>query len=310
MVVAILLPLAGCVSDQFTASLSQFQSTTSTAVDVQKAQIATIQSQDATRIRNALAVQKVALRPSAACADLIGSDRNIGECQLVGPEGAPIESAVNVANILALGQSLNDYAKALSVLAADTSSDGQAFSKSLSTLAEKVGVLDGAVAKVSNTTGLPQKQLNAVATIISQAGNLYFEARRVAVLRRIVIATDPFVKEATFRLAGTDDALRTGLTNVALRDLNRASDTLSNAIASGAPVTEIKARQAAVFDAMDAYKQRAASTNSFLQLGEAHAHLARAAAAGAQGPELFAAILRLADTAKTISQSAETLRRQ
>ena len=210
-------------------------------------------------------------------------------------------------NILALGQALNAYAKGIATLAADSSSDEKAFAKSLSDLATNVGGLDGAIAKASNGTGLPQAQLNAVATIISQAGNLYFEFRRVAVLRRIIIASDPFVQQATAVLSATGDPLRLAIMNGALQDVRNASFALDDAISKDASVSEIKTKQAAVFAAMDNYKQRAGTSDAFAKIGAAHADLARAAKAGASGPDLQAAIFRLADAGKAIKQSVDVL---
>lgn len=304
--VAILL--AGCTSGRLTGAVGGFGTATSAAVEAQQDQLAAFSTQDASRIKQELADARVALNFSEGCVQLADPRAPMDQCYLVDASGNAVETPFYAANVVALGDALVGYSAALGQLAADSRKDADAFGKSLTDLANSVGALSGAVSKVTSLSKVSPAQLGAVASIVGTVGNLYFEHARATALRKIIVASDPFVQEATAVLAAADEALRRNSTAQALLRLEATSEALEQAIAAGQGAQAIRAKQDAVFVEFDALRQRSALRSGFVLLGDAHRELAAAARAGASFKEMVAYATRLAEAARAIAQAAATLK--
>lgn len=300
--------LAGCASGKLAGAVPAFGTATSAAVKVQQEQLVAFTNQEAERIKQDLARDRVALGYSDGCGRLTDPRAKAEDCYLVGTTGTAIETPFVASNVVALGNALVAYADALGQLAADSRKDADAFSKSLTDLAASVGGLNGAVSKVTSVSKISPAQLGAVASIVGKVGNLYFEHQRATALRRIIVASDPFVQEATAVLAAADEALRRNSTAQAFIRLEVASNALEESIEAGQGAQALRPKQDAVFTEFAALRQRAAMRNGFVLLGDTHHDLAAVARSGASFEEMAAYAMRLAETAKAIAQSAETLK--
>ncbi|HEY0085488.1 MAG TPA: hypothetical protein VGB65_06220 [Allosphingosinicella sp.] len=306
--------LGGCVNPAFRESISEYGALTKAAAAQQNARVATVAAEEEERIRSGFAENRVDLRLKPDCAARLLTDPAGGGaapvCTLVGVGGTEIEQAPGFANILALTDALSDYADNLIVLAADSTSDRAAFSQALQALGTSVGNLDGAVRAAAKA---PPRQdgakIGAVATLLADAGNLYFAQRRAAALKRIVIASDPVVQEATALLSGVDDRLqlyyRAELASALLSAQANAS------MVAGTPTSstqDVRTAQDALFQALAAYNNQGADTLRYKAIGEAHAKLAAAARRGASPAELrdaISAVVQLAATAGTTIHTLE-----
>lgn len=298
--------LSGCAGEQYLTAVSGFDEATTAAVVVQKDQLEAFYEKEAERIRTSLAESRVELRIKG-CADLVGVNFQISDCQILRFDGEKLEQPFAKENILALGAALADYSSSLGNLAADASEDADAFSKSLSDLAVSLGGLDGAIVKAGGGSVVEAEQLGAVATIIAEAGNLYFEQSRVSKLKKIIIGSDPFVQEAASLLSAGYEALRFDTMADAFARLNSADESVSKAVTSGASSTEIRKKHDALFAELAEFRTRAAIRDSFSALGEAHNLLAEASKSGASSDDLKVAILRIIESAQIIKIAAGTL---
>jgi len=146
-----------------------------------------------------------------------------------------------------------------------------------------------------------------VAQIASQASNLIFDALRYATLRKIVVAANPIVVLATGELAKAETVIHRQSTNNAHDALDAATDGLAAAVEKNADEATIRDKQDKVFAALALLKQQAGITTSFERIRKAHDDLARAAHHGASPQDLYAAVLELAEAAKTIKQATNDL---
>jgi hypothetical protein len=302
------LALAGCAVDPaFRETVGQFGTVTKEAVGQQNDRLATIASNEAERIRADLAARRAILVLDPNCASVLtapsgASDpaRPAPQCTLL-VQGGQLEPAPTFANVLALSGALSTYSDALIALAADSTEDQQAFAASLSGLASSLGKLDGAIQQATKATPVDRSaKLGAVAGLIAEAGNLYFAHQRDQALKRIILAADPLVQEATGLLSGVGAGIdlydRTALGRALFAAQDSAQETAADPNQS---VAAVRAAQDNLFTALDAYNHYGEDRRQFGEIGAAHARLAEAARRGASLAQLKAAIeavVRLAST--------------
>ncbi|HEY0028005.1 MAG TPA: hypothetical protein VGC35_09065 [Allosphingosinicella sp.] len=311
---AAVLALSACVNPAFRDSIGEYGALTKAAAGQQNKRIATVAAEEEERIRSGLAENRVDLRLKPDCAARLLTDPAGGGaapvCTLVGVGGTQIEQAPGFSNILALTDALSNYADNLIVLAADSSADQAAFSDAMQALGTSVGNLDGAVrAAAKAPPGQDGARIGAVATLLADAGNLYFAQRRAAALKRIVIASDPVVQDATRLLSGVDDRLQLYYrSELASALLSAQASASAVAGTPGSSTQDVRAAQDALFQALAAYNNQGADTLRYKAIGEAHAKLAAAAGRGASAAELrdaISAVVQLAATAGTTIHTLE-----
>lgn len=307
------LVLGACVNPAFRETTGQFGAVTKAAVSQQNERLALIAANEAERIRADLAANRRQLVLDPACGTEIALEGSLvrPECKLLisGQGAVPIEQAPRYQNILDLSDALNGYADGLIALAADASEDEAAFAKSLSGLASSLGTLDGAIQKATNATPADRSaKYGAVATLIAQAGNLYFAHRRNKALKRIVLAGDPLVQEAVTLLSAVGARIdlydRAGLFEKLAEAQDRAEEVAHD---SNQSVAAVRAAQDDLFTALAAYNY-GADRRRFAEIGVAHAKLAAAARSGASLAEMKAAVeavVRLASTARTTIETLQ-----
>ncbi|MFL6844502.1 MAG: hypothetical protein ACJ8ER_06440 [Allosphingosinicella sp.] len=310
---AFALLLSGCsTSPAFRETVGQFGTVAKAAIAEQNSRLAAITAETEETIRQDLAARRVQLQLDPNCALTLApplEGQAEGTCTLTGKGGAPVETAPTFANVQALSAGLSGYADSLAALAADSSADQQAFAQSLSGLAGSLGTLDGAIQKATNATPADRSaKYGAVATLLGEAGNLYFDHRRNSALKRIILAADPLVQEATGLLsgvgAGTDLYDRSAL----FRQLSAAQDAAEAAAADpGKSVEEVRTAQDALFNALDLYNAHASDQQRFAAVGAAHAKLAEAGRRGASAAQLAGAIEALVSLAGTAGTTVKTL---
>jgi hypothetical protein len=305
------LALAACVNPAFREATGQFGAVTKEAVGQQNDRLAVIASDEAERIRADLAANRRILFLDPACGTAVALPSGAGDpnapaapCGLVLQGGKPIEEAPRFQNILALSAALSDYADALIALTSDATADQQAFATSLSGLATSLGGLDGAIQKATGATPADRSaKFGAVATLLAEAGNLYFAHQRNNALKRIVIAGDPLVQEAVGLLSGVGSGIDLYDRTVLAQHLAAAVDRAQSVAADPSQSPDsVRSAQDALFAAVDAYNNYGADRRQFRDIGIAHAKLAEAARRGASFAELKAAaeaVMHLASTANT-----------
>jgi hypothetical protein len=306
--------LSACVNPAFRESIGEYGALTKAAAAQQNARVAAIAADEEERIRADLAERRADLRLKPDCAARLLTDPAGGgaapQCALVEVGGKPIEQAPGFANVIALTAALSNYADQLIALAADSSQDQAAFTQSVTGLATAVGGLDGAIRTATGAAaGQDGARINAVASLLAEAGNLYFAQRRAAVLKQVVIAADPTVQAAANLLSGVDDRVqlyyRAELASALLKAQDHASAVASSPTST---VADVRAAQDALFEQLAAYNSQGADTLRFRAIGEAHSKLARAAQAGASPGELKAAIEAIVHLAGTAGAAAEALK--
>lgn len=308
------LVLGACVNPAFRETTGQFGAVTKAAVSQQNERLAVIAANEAERIRADLAANRRQLVLDPACGLEVALDEAAPapECKLLisgQPSATPIEQAPRYQNILDLSDALNGYADGLIALTADASKDDAAFAKSLSGLASSLGTLDGAIQKATDAKPTDRSaKFGAVATLVAQAGSLYFAHQRNKALKRIVLAGDPLVQEAVALLSGVGSSIdlydRKGL----LTKLTKAQDLAEEAaLDNSQSVAAVRAAQDDLFTALAAYNSYGADRRRFAEIGVAHAKLAAAARRGASLAEMKAAVEAVVKLASTARTTIETL---
>lgn len=306
----VLLLLGGCGSTaKLTGAATGFGAVTSGAVKAQKTQLATFAAGQTKRMEAQLATDATLLTFSPGCTTLVETLKGAEDCFVTDRSGKPVVTAYDVEHVLALGAALDLYAQELVRLAGDSSKDADAFSASLTSLANAVAALDGAAAKTfkSKPTASPPK-LTAVANVVATVGNLYFQHQRAAALRKIIISSQPVVKNAIGTLVEADDALRGYDLATEFAEMVRLRGDLALAIASKAGPDAIGAKQRAFLARFDRLKGRATLQSSFAELVDTHERLAIAAASGASAEDMLAYMKSLTSAAASVAQSLETLK--
>lgn len=309
------LALAGCVNPAFRETTGQLGAITKATVSQQNERLAAIAADEAERIRAELAANRRQLVLDPACGlevALDGPPAEPGpECKLLisGAAPAPIEQAPRYQNILDLSDALNLYADGLIALAADASEDEAAFAKSLSGLASSLGTLDGAIQKATGAKAADRSdKYGAVATLVAEAGSLYFAHQRNRALKRIVLAGDPLVQEAVVLLSGAGAGIDLYGREALLRKLTaaqrRAQDTAAD---PGQSVEAVRAAQDKLFAALAAYNSYGSDRRRFGEVGIAHGKLAAAARSGASLAEMKAAVEAVVKLASTTRTTIDTL---
>lgn len=309
----VLLLLSACSSTGFQSSIGEFGKLTSAASNEQATSLVRITQYEAERIRAQQAASHIDLRLQANCAAVLTvvsvkeapDDRSPQPCGFVAADKRELEQPPQFSNIIALSKGLNSYAESLVELASDRDSDNKAFTSSVTGLATSLGGLDAAVQKATGADeSHSSEKLGAIASLVDEAGRLYFAHQRNAALRKIIIAADPFVQDAARLLSGADQRIdlydRAGLA----QDLLKAQKHQSEIAASASP-EELRAAQEKMYDLLTAFTQRGEGTERFIAIGKAHAKLAKAAAAGAKPAEIKEAILALIQLAGTIDKTAD-----
>ncbi|HEY0414008.1 MAG TPA: hypothetical protein VGD66_12800 [Allosphingosinicella sp.] len=311
------LALSACVNPAFRETTGQFGAVTKKAVSQQNDRLASIASDEDERIRAGLASNRRILFLDPVCGTAVALPSGAGDpnapaapCRLVLQGNNPIEEAPKFQNILALSSALTDYADGLIALTSDASADQQAFTTSLSGLATSLGGLDGAIQKATGATPADRSaKLGAVATLIAEAGNLYFAHRRDNALKRIVLAGDPLVQEAVGLLSGVGSGIDLYDRSVLAQHLAAAVDRAQIVAADQSQrVDSVRAAQDAVFEAVDAYNNYGVDRRQFRDIGIAHAKLAEAARRGASLAELKAAVEAVGHLASTANTTLTTLK--
>jgi hypothetical protein len=301
--------LAGCSSSKLTGAVSGYGTAVNVAVKAQQEQLTSFSTQETKRISDDLAARRAELTYSKGCVAVVNTPETVGDCYVVTRDGQRIATPYEASNIVALGAALEEYARQLNRLAADSSKDGEAFVTSMTTLAASIAELSGAVAKSTGTKpAVTEPQLGAVAKVVATVGNVYLQREREAALRRIIIASDPFVQQATTALSKADEVLRGYGLTIALDKLSASEEALAQAIADKASVGIVQDRQAAFLRQFDEFKKGAAMQSGFKGLGAAHARLADVARSGASAEDMLAYMRELMAAAKSIAQSVQTLR--
>jgi hypothetical protein len=312
------LALAGCVNPAFRESVGEYGTLTQATAAQQTARLAQVAAEEEERIRADLANRRVNLRVSSACALRMGMEAAGGgdagapaaACTLVQEGGKPVEAFPHFDHIVALGAALSGYAGNLVLLAADPSEDQAAFSQSVTSLGTSLGSLDGAVRKLAGAKGGDAgSRLAPVAAFMADAGSLYFANRRAQALKRLVVASDPLVQEATGLLAQADDQLAL-YTRAPLGQALMTAQTEASAVAGNpaSSTAEVRAAQDKLFAALAAYNALDATTKPFRAIGNAHAKLAEAARKGASAAEMqqaIEAVIRLAGEADAAVKAIE-----
>jgi len=307
---ALALVTGGCVSPAFRQSVGQFGTLTKAAAADQSQRLGTIVANEQERIRAERAAGHVDLRLDPACAEAVTADpaTPAARCGLVRADGQPLEEPLAVDHVLALGTALTGYADSLIALAADPGQDRQTFATSVSGLGSALGKLDGAVRQVADApAGHDQGRIGAVATVIGEAGGLYFAYRRAHVLKRIVTEADPIVQQAVDLLAGVQG--RIGLYDRArlFARVQAAQARATQLAHNGASAADLRTAQNQLYDQLATFNRYGADIASFRAIGEAHHKLALAARRGASPAELAAAIEAIIHLAGTIHTSVQTL---
>jgi hypothetical protein len=278
--------LSGCINTTYRDSIGQFGTLTKESVAIQDQRLTALTAAESERIHAALAADHVDLRLSSNCALLLlppdpTATTRPAPCTLVDASGKPVEQVPTYANIKALDQALSDYSDNLILLAADTTKDQAAFSESVTGLATSLGNLDGAVRKATgaapSTSGA---KIGAIAAVVAKAGGLFLAAERGRVLKKIIIAGDPLVQEATGILADVDDRLNLYDSVGLLQAANAAQADASRLAATSAPLAELRAAQDALFARVADFNARSGEQQRYVAIGKAHAKLAEAARTG------------------------------
>lgn len=299
--------LVGCASAKLNGSVTEFSAVTGEAVKMQRQALSSYATTERQRIRAELARERVGLALSTGCIGLESAPQQLDNCYVTRLDGTPIEVYAEPEHVLALGTAMETYALQLNRLAGDAAADSRTFSASLMALATSVGSLDGAIAKISSQAAVPQKRLDAVASIAASVGNLVLASQRAEALRRIIIASDDTVQSATSSLAQADEALRGAANIAALQALSRAEAELETAVSSNAATTVIEQKQGAFLKLFDEFRQRAATQSAWTAIGSAHHKLADVARSGASPADILAFTKQLMTAARSIALAAQNL---
>jgi hypothetical protein len=313
------LALGGCsVNPAFRQTVGQFGTVTKEAVGQQNERLAVIASNEAERIRADLAARRAILVLDPQCASVLTMPSGPGDsaapaaqCKLL-VQGGELEQAPAFEHVLALSAALSGYSDTLIALAADSTADQQAFTSSLSGLALSLGKLDGAIQDATGATPADRSaKYGAVATLLAEAGNLYFDHKRNEALKRIILAGDPLVQEATGLLSGVGAGIdlydRTALGRALFAAQDAAQETAADPSQS---VIAVRSAQDKLFAALDAYNDYGADRRQFAEIGAAHARLAEAARRGASAAEIRAAIEAVVKLASTTDATIKALKNQ
>jgi len=305
--------LSGCINTAYRDSVGQFGALTKASVAVQDQRLTALTADENERIHAALAANRTDLRLSPDCALLLlppdpAATAPRAPCTLVDVTGKPVEAVPTYSNIKALGQALSAYSDNLILLAADTTTDREAFSASVTGLATSLGNLDGAIRKATGAPpGTSGAKIGAIAAVVAKAGGLFLAAERGRVLKKIVIAGDPLVQEATGILADVDDRLGLYDSTGLLQAATAAQTDASRLAASGAPPEALRAVQDALFARVADYKARSGEQQRYLAIGVAHAKLAEAARSG-NTIDFEAAISAVIDLAGVTGAAVDALK--
>ena len=308
-----LLSLTGCINTAYRDSIGEFGTLTKASVAVQDQRLTALAAAESERIHQALADNHVDLRLSPQCAQLLlapnpTATATPAPCTLVDATGKPIEKIPTYSNIKALDQALSDYADNLILLAADTTEDQAAFSDSVNGLATSLGNLDGAIRKATGAPpGSSGPKIGAIATVVAKAGGLLLAAERGRVLKKIIIAGDPLVQEATALLGDVDDRLNLYDGTALLQAALAAQAQASRLAATGAPPDQVRAAQDALFARVADFNARSIEQQRYLAIGKAHAGLAQAARTG-NTIDFEAAISAVIDLASVTHGAVQALK--
>lgn len=307
--------LGGCINTTYRDSIGQFGTLTKESVAIQNQRLTALAAAESERIHQALADNHVDLRLSPQCALLLlppdpTATTPPAPCTLVDATGKPIEKIPTYSNIKALDQALSDYSDNLILLAADTTKDQAAFSDSVTGLATSLGNLDGAIRKATGAPpGTSGAKIGAVAAVVAKAGGLILAAQRGRVLKKIVIAGDPLVQEATNILADVDDRLNLYDSVGLLQAANAAQTAASRLAAASAPPSDLRAAQDALFARVADFNARSSEQQRYLAIGKAHAKLAEAARTG-NTIDFEAAISAVIELASVTNTAVDALKKK
>lgn len=309
--VILLVVLAGCSRSEFRASVQGFDTTTQAAVSAQRKQLDTVLEKEADSYRQRLAETYPNIQ-AIGCANVFAPDFDPDNCRIVRAENGQlidVSEPFSAPNIRSLQTALLDFTGSLAALAADFDKEESAFKKSMTNLAISIGKLDGTTSKLGMPSVVDQQKLNAIATIVGEAGVLFFEQSRVRTLTQLVIEGEPVVQNAVGYLSNADQAIYTFRLNEGLARLEAANAAVSEAAESGANARVVRQRHDRLFSDYEAVKVLIAERgrDPFGALGDSYAKLVEAAQAGASAAEVREAIVSLVQTAAVVSEAIDVL---
>lgn len=317
--VFLIFTASGCTTSRFTQAAGELGSLTKSAAEQQNQRLSAVAADEKERYHQSLADTKANLKITDCAQTLAGDTPDTSEprakpfkrCRIVERRGpsdfAELVPDTRFENISALNAALVGYAEGLVQLAADASKDSQTFTGSVNKLASSLAGLEGAVRKVSGTedSGAAAK-LTAIGSLVAKAGNMYFAARRQAVLKQLIIEGDPLVQRAVAILGDADSQLdlydRVPLYSSVI-DAQRMAD---EALAAGNPPA-IRATQDKLFSAVEKFNGYRVDRSRFAAISAAHSKLVEAARSGATVAELQQAIIAVLDVASTVGETRKAL---
>lgn len=309
------LVLSGCISPAFRESVGQFGAATKAAMTAQSERLGRVSNNERDEIRQDLAERRAEIVfDTTTCARLIQGQEG-GPCLLRVRGGDPVATVARYENIAALGQALSAYGDSLVALAADSTEDQAKFASAVTAAGTSLSNLHDAIRKAGGAeTNDLSGPIGAIAGLVGELGNLYFQHRRNAVLRRVIIAGEPAVhraigllREAAIWAAQRERRL---LGREAQQAGSQSRRVVNNPASS---VADIRQAHSLFLDSVDAINRYDTQVRLFDALIEAHTRLVRAAQRGASTAELQAALesaIQLATTARntitTIRQAGST----
>lgn len=311
------LVVGGCTSRNLTSAVVSFDSSVTKAVEVHNAQLDKVLKLHDAVLRDQLAVDKTWLVTTGECLALLDAYEPalVADCQVkrkdkFTKDQTPIDvDPVRVDRLKALARSLGGYSSSLRLLFADASADKKAFSKAVGGLATAIGGLQGEIERASGAKGVNTKALGAVATLISEAGSLYFEYERSRVLRKIIKESHPMVVAATEILDESSDNARTALLlQTVFDEMNNADNSLRDLLATGsASKSKIRKAQDRVFKAHRDFLTAASVTSAFGKIRDAHSAMVKAANEGMSTADLAALAEQLIALAGRVDEAVKIL---
>lgn len=303
------LVLSGCISPAFRESVGQFGAATKAAMTGEAERLGRVRESEVNRQRDEVARSGANLEVERTpdCTAL-RQGQGTGECRLVRGDGVALRRIVQSANTIALGNALANYSDSLVALAADSTADQAAFTNSVTAVGTSLSNLNNAIRAA---TGAPEEDLSApvgaIARLVAELGNLYFQHRRNVVLRRVITEGAPAVSRAIglMRRAATAAAgYERALLNARLLAAEAHDDDVM-----GRPA-DLEARREAqrgLFESVNALNRYDTRLRLFHTLSEAHDKLVAAARSGASSAEILAALQAAIQLATTVRATVAAL---
>lgn len=302
MLAGLVLTTSACTQPAYRASVATFGEAAQVTAASQAERLQGLMDRQAEDIRTDLAQRRVLLRASTGCAALLIPGSNPNACTVVASDGTPLAQPEEFGNISAMNAAFAAYGKQLAALASDADQDATAFNAALIDLAASADGLSGAVFGGSVPTQNAD-DLKRGATIGGILLSAAAGVSRTAQLRQIIIDTDPLIQAAAAQLDGASESLLITEIAQALERLEAAKSELETSVRQGASTAVIAAKQATVFDRVDAVRRLSIVRGSYGQLAQTHGNLARAARSGLSDADFEASIIELVTLTNTLRET-------